>query len=97
MEVSKIELKLREKLSFIYAYFAAFVEDKRGGISIKDIVVMAIGFVLVAILTPIGMTELVGANTTGWNASVITIFQTLLPVLYIIGVAIVYVQKARAD
>lgn len=65
-------------------------------ISASEIVMLAVGFLLVAILTPIAMTELVGANTTGWQASVVTIFSTLLPVLYIVGVAIRYIPR-RGD
>jgi len=67
-------------------------KDRKAKIVLSDIVIMAVGFLLVAILTPIGMTELVGANTTLWNTSVATIFQTLLPILYIIGIAIAYVK-----
>lgn len=62
-------------------------------ISAGDIVLLAVGFLLVAILTPIGMSELVGANVTGWQASVKTIFQVLLPILYIVGVALHYIPK----
>lgn len=62
-------------------------------ISIGDIILLSIGFVLVAILTPLGMTEIVGANVTGWQASVKTIFQVLLPILYIIGVAVRYIPR----
>ena len=76
--------------------FKELFKDRRGAISMTEIVVLAVGFLLVAILTPIGMTEIVGANTTGWQASVTTIFQVLLPILYIIGVAVRYVPR-RGD
>ena len=62
-------------------------------ISASVIVMLAVGFLLVAILTPIAMTEIVGANTTGWEDSVKTIFSVLLPILYIIGIAIWYIPK----
>ncbi len=62
-------------------------------VSAGDIVLLSVGFLLVAILTPIGMSEIVGANTTGWEASVKTIFSVLLPILYIIGVALYYIPK----
>ena len=68
-------------------------EEDMAGINAGEIVMLAIGFLLVAILTPIGMNELVGANTTGWESSVKTIFSTLLPILYIVGVAIRYVPR----
>ena len=62
-------------------------------ISAGVIVMLAVGFLLVAIMTPIAMEQIVGANTTGWEASVKTIFQVLLPILYIIGIAIWYIPK----
>lgn len=66
---------------------------RRAGITAGTIVMLAVGFLLVAILTPIAMTEIVGANTTGWEASVKTIFSVLLPILYIIGIALYYIPK----
>lgn len=66
---------------------------KTANISAATIIMLAVGFLLVAILTPIAMTELVGANTTGWQDSVKTIFTVLLPILYIIGVAIRYIPS----
>lgn len=69
------------------------MKDIRRAITAGTIVMLAVGFLLVAILTPIAMDEIVGANVTGWNASVKTIFSVLLPILYIIGVAITYIPK----
>lgn len=57
------------------------------------IVLLAVGFLLTAILTPIAMEQIIGANTTGWNTAVKTIFTVLLPVLYVIGVAIRYIPR----
>jgi len=67
--------------------------DTRGQINIGTIIMLAIGFLLVAILTPIAMDQVVGANTTGWNAAVKTIFTVLLPILFVIGVAIRYIPR----
>ena len=66
-------------------------------ISIQEIVGLAIGFFLVGILGPIALGEIFNANTTGWNNTVITVFQTLLPVLFVIGVAIRYVPRLRSE
>jgi len=63
-------------------------------LSARNIVLSAIGFFLVAILTPIGMEQIVGANTTGWNATVTTVFSIVLPILYIIGVAYAFIKDA---
>jgi len=60
-------------------------------LDVGTIVMLAVGFLLTAILTPIGMDQIVGANTTGWATSVKTMFSTLLPILYVIGVAILYI------
>jgi len=65
------------------------------GASASSIILAAVGFLLVCILTPIGMTELVGANTTEWAASVKTIFTVLLPILYIIGMAIKFIPRGK--
>jgi hypothetical protein len=66
-------------------------------ISATDIVMFAIGFLLIAILTPIGMDQIIAANTTGWEDVVVTIFQVLLPILYIIGSALYFIPKIRAQ
>jgi hypothetical protein len=63
------------------------------GLSINDVVLMAVSFLLVAVLGPIAINEVMGANVTGWSAAVKTIFQVLLPILWIIGVAIAYIPK----
>lgn len=67
------------------------------GISIREIVGLAIGFFLVGILGPIALGEVFNANTTGWNSTVITVFQTLLPVLFVIGVAVRYIPQLRGE
>lgn len=54
----------------------------------------AVGFLLVALLTPIGMTQLVDANTTGWNAAVVTVFTVAMPIIYIVGVAYGFIKDA---
>lgn len=63
-------------------------------LSARNIVLSAVGFLLVAILTPIGMTQLVAANTTAWNAAVVTVFTVVLPVVYVIGVAYAFIKDA---
>jgi len=62
-------------------------------VSINDIVLMAVSFLLVAILGPIAIGTIANTTTTSWNASVVTMFQTLLPILWVIGVAIAYVPR----
>lgn len=71
--------------------------DRKMAITINDVVMMAVSFLLVAVLGPIGIGEIAGANVTGWEASVKTIFQVLLPILWVIGVAIAYVPRRGRD
>jgi len=61
----------------------------------KAIVSLGVSFLLVAIVIPLGMTQLVAANTTGWDAAVTTVFTVLLPVLVIIGVALKYIPRGK--
>ena len=63
-------------------------------LSTRTIVMAAVGFLLLAILTPIAMEQITGANTTGWNSAVKTIFTVLLPILFVIGVAVSYVKDS---
>jgi hypothetical protein len=65
------------------------------GLGINDVVIMAVSFFLVAILGPIALGTIANATTTSWNASVITVFQVVLPIIWAIGVALKYVPKAR--
>ena len=65
-------------------------------VSPKELITFAIGFLLIAILTPIGMTQINNgpyAPNASWNAAVTTIFQTVLPILYIIGSALYFIPK----
>ena len=61
----------------------------------RSIILLAVGFLLAAILTPIAMEQITSANTTGWNAAVKTIFTVLLPILYIIGAALYFVPRTQ--
>jgi hypothetical protein len=71
------------------------------GLGINDVVIMAVSFLLVAILGPIAIgtiANLTATNATGtWNPAVITMFQVLLPILWVIGVAIKYIPKAKGE
>jgi hypothetical protein len=83
-------MKMLERLKLA---ILMLIHDERAGISISDVVMMAVSFLLVAVLGPIAIGEVVGANVTGWNAAVKTIFQVLLPIIWIIGIAIAYVPR----
>ena len=61
------------------------------------IIGVAVSLLLVAVLVPIAMTEIVGANQSGWGAPLITIFSTVVPILAIIGIALKYVPSSRGS
>lgn len=69
---------------------------------IKQIVGLIVGFILVALSTPIALNYLYSINSTfnvtgtaaTW-APVFTIFSVLLPVLYIIGAAIKFIPHGK--
>jgi hypothetical protein len=73
-------------------------------VSPKDIILTIIGFLLVAVMTPVGANYLFAVNSTfnltgttapsaATYAAVYTMFNVLLPVLYIIGVALYFIPR----
>lgn len=63
------------------------------GIGVSTVITMAVTFLLVAVLAPIAIGTIINATTTNWDPAVKTIFQVLLPLLWIIGVAIRYIPQ----
>lgn len=64
-----------------------------GDVTMNRVVTYAVAFFLVGILFPIGLGEVYGANTTSWNTAVITVFQTVMPILAIVGIAIDFIRQ----
>ena len=62
-------------------------------ISMHDVIIMAVSFFLVAVLGPLAIGTVANATTTNWTASTITVFQVLLPIIWVIGVAIKYIPR----
>jgi hypothetical protein len=69
-------------------------------VNARDVILLAIGFMLVTILTPIGMNYIATTNgsfnvtgTVGPWSTPYTMFTVLLPVLYIIGAAVYFIPK----
>lgn len=96
-----IKKKLNGLVLWLTALFASikkevrlFVYDMRGTLTLNRVVVYAVGFFMVGILFPIALEQLYGANTTGWETTVKTVFQTVLPILAILGIAIDYIRGA---
>lgn len=64
----------------------------------KTYAMLGVLFLVAAITIPIGMQQIVGTSTTSagghaWNPAVVTMWQVLLPVLVLIGIAIMFVPK----
>jgi len=68
-------------------------EKNKMAVSPKELVLVAVAFVLIAILTPIALQTLIQTRVDGWNASVITIWQVLLPVMFVVGAALYFIPK----
>lgn len=66
-----------------------FLESERG-ITSSSIIGLAISFFLVAVMGPIAIGTIANTTTTNWDASVVTIFQVVLPIVWVVGVAIKY-------
>jgi hypothetical protein len=56
---------------------------------------VAVSALLVAILMPIALTEIANVTTTGWETSVVTVFQVVLPILMVVGLALKYIPKGE--
>ena len=63
------------------------------GLNAKSIVMFAVALLLVAYLFPIALTAIYDANITGWAAVVVTIFQTVLPIIAVIAIALKFLGK----
>lgn len=63
------------------------------GASVKTFALLAVALLVAAIMIPIGMQQVIGTTTTSWNSAVTTLFTVLVPVLMIIGVALLFVPK----
>jgi len=60
-----------------------------------DVIIMAISFFLVAILGPLAIGTIANTTVVNWTATTIITFQILLPIIWVIGVAIKYVPKGK--
>ena len=64
-------------------------------VSTRDIVLLGVCFIMAAILIPVAMGQLVGTATATWNSAVAVLWQVLLPILMIIGLAVLFVPRLR--
>jgi len=70
-----------------------FVRNNKA-ITTGAIVGLAVSFFLVAIMGPIAIGRIANISywnqTDNWDASVLTIFQVVLPIIWVVGVALKY-------
>ena len=73
--------------------FRKFLSDKRA-ITSGEIVGLAVSFFIVAVMAPISIgiiANMTALNQTFlWDPAVITIFQVVLPIIWVVGVALKY-------
>lgn len=86
---------LREKIRSL----GTVLERKRRGETnlVETVILVVIGFFVAAILVPPALTQIYSASTSGWNSAVVTVFQILLPILAVIGIALYFLPKIRGD
>lgn len=65
------------------------------GVTVKSIVLLSIGFILMAYLIPIGLDGVYAANTTLWEAAITTIFTVVLPLIVVIAGSIMFLSDVR--
>jgi uncharacterized RDD family membrane protein YckC len=75
-------------------------EKQKMAVDMGELIAVAAGFIMLAIVFPIGMGILTSVNSTfgvagtaATYASVYTIFTVLLPVIYLIGAAVHFIPK----
>jgi hypothetical protein len=64
-----------------------------GGLLMEAAIMIPVSLLVSAVLIPAAFSSIYGADTTGWNAAVITVFQILLPVLAVLGVAYQFIRE----
>jgi len=69
--------------------------SKRGESIVAAVIGIGVSMMVMAVVFPIAMSQIVAANTTGWEAAVTTIFGVLLPILAIIGIALKYIPRGK--
>jgi len=74
-------------------FLRKFLRNKKA-ITSGAIVGLAVSFFIVAIMGPIAIGTIANISywnqTDNWDASVLTIFQVVLPIIWVVGVALKY-------
>lgn len=59
----------------------------------SKVIGIAVALLLVAVLVPVALTTLAGANVTGVDGTVVTVLTILLPILAVIGIAMYFIPR----
>lgn len=70
----------------------SFLKNKRA-VTVSQVVGIAMALLIFAYLFPVAMQGITGANTTGWDDAVTTIFTVVLAILAIVGVALKFLPR----
>ena len=63
---------------------------------IDNVITIAVALLIFGIIFPIAMSQIVSANTTGWNTAVSTVFITLVPILGALAVALLFIKYIKS-
>ena len=69
------------------------LKNRKAAMTIGSVILLGVALVMLAYLMPIGLLAIADANTTGWSAAVISIFQIVLPLVAVIGAALRFVPR----
>ena len=72
-----------------------YVGGEKPKMELRDVVLMAVSFFLVAILGPLAIGTVANTTVVNWTATTIITFQVLLPIIWVIGVAIKYIPRGK--
>lgn len=59
----------------------------------SKVIGIAVALLLVAVLVPVALTTLAGANVTGVDDTVVTVLTILLPIMAVIGIAMYFIPR----
>ena len=93
----KIKAKIKAFLWYLIAYINLYAEtfkaNTRGDAILDKVIGIGIGLFVAGILVAQGITQIISANTTGWDTGVKTVFVVLLPVLGVVGLVYAFIKK----
>lgn len=70
------------------------LENDRGTIAASSIISLVIALIVLAIMMPIALSEFFLANTTGWDSSVLRLWE-IIPIFAIIGIVLAVVGTVK--